>query len=305
MTSRPLDTPRTPQRALVTGIAAVCCAVFGFSVADTLAKWLGQEGFTSFQIVFFRYLFGLLPVAVFVWHAGFAALRTRRPLAHGLRACLLFVALSCFFAGLNYLPLAEAIAIAFLAPLFTTALSRPVLGEPVGPRRWGAVLFGFAGALIMLRPGTAAFQPEALLIVASALCFSSAMLLTRRIAPTETNVAILAYSTLGAGLASLPFQAFVWQPPEPGHLWVFLTLGLIGGVAAYFMIVAYRNAPAAVIAPFDYTAMIWGALFGWVFWQERPEAIVILGAVLIAAAGLYITRREAKLGRQSAPGKGA
>ena len=299
MTSRPLETASAPQRTLLTGIAAICCAVFGFAVADALAKWLGQEGFTSPQIVFFRYLFGLLPVSIFVWHAGLSALRTRRPLAHALRACLLFVALTCFFAGLQYLPLAEAIAIAFTAPLFTTALSRPVLGEPVGPRRWAAVLFGFLGALIMLRPGTAAFQPEALLVVASALCFSSAMLLTRRIAATETNVAMLAYSTLGAGLASLPFQAFVWQPPEPGHLGVFLVLGLIGGVAAYLIIVAYRSAPAAVIAPFDYTAMIWGTLFGWIFWQERPGAVVVAGAAIIALAGLYVTRREAGLSRSA------
>lgn len=297
MTSRPLDSGTVPQRTLFTGVAAICCAVFGFAIADVLAKWLGQEGFASPQIVFFRYLFGLLPVAVFVWHSGLSALRTRRPLAHVLRACLLFVALTCFFAGLKYLPLAEAISIAFTAPLFTTALSHPVLGEKVGPRRWGAVLFGFIGALIMLRPGTAAFQPEALFIVASALCFSSAMLLTRRIAATETNVAMLAYSTLGAGLASLPFQAFVWQPPELGHLGVFLLLGLIGGIAAYLIIVAYRSAPAAVIAPFDYTAMIWGTLFGWLFWHERPEMIVVVGAAIIALAGLYVTRREARLGR--------
>lgn len=294
MTARPLDSHKTAQTSQIRGILAMLCAVFGFAVADTLAKWFGQEGFASPQIVFFRYLFGLIPVGIFVWVSGLSALRTRRPLAHALRAVLLFVALTCFFAGLRYLPLAEAIAIAFTAPLFTTALSQPVLGERVGPRRWGAVLFGFLGALIMLRPGTAAFQPEALFIVASALCFSSAMLLTRRIAATETNVSMLAYSTMGAGLASLPFQPFVWQAPDAIHIWVFLALGLVGGLAAYLIIVAYRNAPAAVIAPFDYTMMIWATLFGWLFWQETPEPIVVAGAVIIALAGLYVTHRESR-----------
>ena len=240
-----------------------------------------------------KVIFGLLPVAVFVWRGGGPrALETRKPAAHFLRAILVFAALFAFFSGLRRMPLAEAIAFAFTAPLFVTALSVPVLGEPVGRRRWAAVLVGFAGALVMVQPGTAGFRLEALWILASALCFALAMLLTRRMARSETNVAMLAYSTLGAGLLGLPLMPFVWQTPAGGDIWLFVLIGLVGGTAAYFVIVAYRHAPAALVAPFEYTSLVWGAVLGWVLWREQPEPMVWLGAAVIMLSGLYITRRE-------------
>ncbi len=155
------------------------------------------------------------------------------------------------------------------------------------------MLIGFLGALIMVRPGTAAFRVEAFWILASALCFALAMLLTRRMARSETTVAMLVYSTLGAGLAGLPLMPFVWQTPAGGDIWLFVFVGLVGGTAAYFVIVAYRHAPAALVAPFEYTALIWAAILGWILWREAPEPLVWTGAAIIMLSGLYITRREA------------
>ncbi len=276
------------------GIASILAAVFFFSIADALAKWLGQT-YEPIQIVFLRYFFGLIPVVVLVWHGGgLAVLRTRRPFMHALRALVVFTALLLLFSGLRRLPLAEAISVAFTAPLFVTALSGPLLGEPVRPRRWAAVLAGFLGALVVIRPGTGAFQAASLYILASALCFALMALITRRLSRTETSAALLAYTTLGACLASLPIVPFVWQPPAPDDLWLFVAIGLVGSTAAYFVIQAYSNAPPAMIAPFDYTALIWAALIGWIVWQERPEPAVWLGAAIIAASGLYITHREAR-----------
>lgn len=281
------------------GIASSLAAVVCFALADTVAKWLGQD-YPAVEIVFFRYLFGLLPVVIFVWRSGgFACLRTRRPLLHLLRAALLFAAITLFFKALQGLPLAEAIAVAFTAPLFITALAGPLLGETVGPRRWGAVIVGFIGALVMVRPGSETFRPEALLVLASAFSFSLLVTLTRRLTRTETNAALLTYSTLFAGILSLPFLPFVWRPPAVEDLGFFVLLGLIGGVAAYLVIQAYRHAPVSVIAPFDYTALIWGALAGWLIWQEQPEPPVWFGAAIVSAAGLYIARREARV----APGR--
>jgi len=275
------------------GIASILTAVLFFAIMDATAKWLGQD-YEPLQIVFLRHLFGLLPVAVFVWRGGGPrALVTRRPGLHALRALLVFFALFTFFSGLRQMPLAEAIAFAFTAPLFVTALSVPVLGEAVGARRWAAVLVGFVGALIMVRPGTAAFRIEALWVLASALCFALAMLLTRRMARSETSVAMLAYSTLGAGLVGLPLVPFVWQAPAGGDIWLFVLIGLVGGTAAYFVIVAYRNAPAALVAPFEYTALVWGAILGWILWREQPAPVVWLGAAVIMLSGLYVTHREA------------
>ncbi len=292
MTSEP-SRPTAPDGDRVgLGIASILVAVFFFSIADATGKWLVQD-YAPAQIVFLRYVFGLLPVAAFVWQSGgLWSLKSRRPFAHGLRALLIFTALLAFFSGLRAMPLAEAIAMAFSAPLFVTALSGPVLGETVGVRRWVAVIIGFVGALIVIRPGTAAFRFEALYILTAALCFAVAMLLTRRMARTETNVAMLAYTTLGAAIVSFPLMPFVWQPPADGDLWLFLLIGMVGGTAAYFVIAAYRHAPASVVAPFDYTALIWGALFGWILWQEQPEPIVWLGAAVITLSGLYVTHRE-------------
>ncbi len=274
------------------GIASILLAVLFFTIMDATAKWLGQD-YEPLQIVFLRHLFGLLPVALFVWRGGGPrALQTRRPVLHALRALLVFAALFAFFSGLRRMPLAEAIAFAFTAPLFVTALSIPVLGEPVGRRRWTAVLIGFAGALVMVQPGTTAIRLEALWILASAVCFALAMLLTRRMARSETNVAMLAYSTLGAGLLGLPLMPFVWRAPASSDTWLFVLIGLVGGVAAYLVIVAYRHAPAALVAPFEYTALVWGAILGWILWREQPEPLVWLGAAVIMLSGLYITRRE-------------
>src|SRR5690606_12594272 len=145
-------------------------------------------------------------------------------------------------------------------------------------RRWGAVAAGFVGAAIMLQPGTAAFRVEAVVILIAALTFALAMLLTRRMAATETNTAIFAYSTLGAWIASVPFVAFYWQVPNARDLLVFLMLGLVGGCGSYLVIVAYRLAPAALTASFDYTSLVWATLFGWLLWQERPGPSVWVGA---------------------------
>ena len=169
------------QHNIARGIPAIICGVFLFSFADALGKWFGIAGYDSVQIVFFRYLFGLICVGVAIAVTGTEGLKTKHPWMHVLRGIFMFAALTLFFRGLKTLPLAEAIAVAFSAPLFVTALSWPMLKERVGPYRWAAVIIGFIGALVILRPGTNAFQPEALYVVASAFFFALAMLHTRRI----------------------------------------------------------------------------------------------------------------------------
>lgn len=280
------------------GIAAMATAVVVFSLADAMAKWLGIAGFHAVQIVFLRYLFGLIPVVMAVTVVGVTALRTDRPFAHAWRGLLMCLSLVLFFWGLRHVPLGEAIAVSFTAPLFITALAQPILGERVGPDRWTAVVAGFIGTLVILRPGGEAFRPEALLIVASALVFAVAMLYTRRIAATESSITIFAYTTVVAGLATAPFAALTWLPPEPAELGLFLALGLIGGAAHFLVIVAYRNAPAAVNAPFEYTAILWASMLGWLLWKEAPGPMLWGGASIIAGAGLYIIFREAGAARR-------
>jgi len=292
------DRARARDDRVGQGIACILFAMFAMSMMDGMAKWLGQ-GYSPVQIAFFRGLFALIPVLMIVWQSGgINALRTRHPLGHLFRAATTWLALVCFFAAIRSMPLADAVAIAFAAPLFVTALSVPFLGESVGPRRWLAVIVGFIGVLVMVRPGAGAFQPEALLVLLAALGYALAMLVTRRLTRTETNAAILFYSTAGATLANGLLLPFFWVTPTAGDLGLFAGLGLIGGVGSFFMVLAYRHAPAAVIAPFDYTALLWATLLGWLVWQELPDAPVWFGAAIVVLSGLYIIHREAGLGRR-------
>ena len=284
------------------GIAGILIGMFAVSIMDALAKWLG-EGYPIAELVFFRNLFALPPALFILWRqrGGRASLALRWKTGHVLRAIFALGATFTFFLGLRYLPLAEAISIAFAAPLLVTALSVPILGERVGPRRWAAVMAGFVGVLVMTRPGAEAFRPEALYILAAALCYALAMLVTRRLARSDTTPAIMlssiCISILLSGLA-LPFG---WRTPAGMDFWLLALLGLVGGFGMYFMTQAYRYAPAAVIAPFDYTALIWGTLFGWLVWHELPGAHVWLGAAIVIASGLYIVHRETRAGPRAAP----
>jgi len=284
------------RQGIARGVTALAGAVFLFSITDAAAKWLGSVGIHASEIVFFRYLFGLIPVAVALYFGGTEGLRTKRPVAHFVRALLMCGALFLFFLGLSYIPLAEAIAIAFTAPLFITALSWPVLGERVGPHRWAAVLVGFLGMLIIVRPGSAAFQTEALIIIASAFVFAFAVLMTRRLTLTETNTGIFTYTTIISLVVMAPLAAVNWQPPTGFELAIMAGIGLVGGAAHFLVIVAYRHAPAAINATLEYSTLIWGTLWGWMLWREQPDAQTWVGAAIVVAAGLYITYRETRGG---------
>lgn len=292
--------PSSAAERVGVAIFAVALAVFLFAIVDATAKALAPS-YTAFQIVFFRQLFGLLPILLLIWHAGsLDVLATGRPWAQALRAGLQLVSSAAFFAGLKSLPLAEAVAVGFTAPLFVAALSGPLLGEPAGPRRWAGIAAGFVGALIMIRPGSTAFQPGALLVVLSALAWALTMLLTRRLSRTESNVAMLAYSTLGACLGSLPLALADWHTPVGQDLGLFVMLGAFGGAGAFLVILAHRHAEAVVLAPFQYTALLWSALLGWLLWRETLEPLAWLGAAVIALASIYVSHREALAARRHA-----
>jgi drug/metabolite transporter (DMT)-like permease len=253
-----------------------------------------------FEVAFFRNFFGA-PIAIFLLvRYGWGLFRTDRIRVHVGRSLGHVCAMMMFFVGISITPLATANALAFAAPLFVTALSVPILGERVGPRRWAAVVAGFLGVLIMTRPGAEAFRPEALYILTAALCHAIAMLVTRRLARSDTTPAIMlsgiCISLVVSGLA-LPFG---WRTPVGVDFWLFVLLGFVGGIVMYFMTQAYRYAPAALIAPFDYTALLWGTLFGWLVWQELPGANVWLGAAVVIASGLYIVHRETRV--RTSPG---
>ena len=294
MSARP-SAPEAVAGGNLAGIATMVAGVFCLATMDALAKFLG-EGYPVVQLVFLRSTIALPLLLAIAWFSegGFAGLRTRRPWVHVARAVLVALAIFTFYTALTYLPLAEVTAIAFAAPLIMTALSRPLLGEQVGWRRWSAVLVGFAGVLIVVKPGTAAFQPAALIALAAALLYALMLMTARKFAASESAISLVFWSTAGAGLIAGTLMPFTWTPVAANDAGWFLALGGLGAVTMLLLTRAFHLAPAAVVAPFDYTALIWALAYGWLIWGEVPAPTTWGGAAVIAGAGLYVTHRESR-----------
>lgn len=276
------------------GIAFACAAFFLLTCMDGIAKLLGGT-YPIVMLVFFRALFGMIPIIPLVVRGGgLKALKTKRPWLHALRGLCVLLAITSYFIGLQHMPIAETLTIAFASPLFMTILSIPILGEKVGLHRWGAVLVGFVGVIIITQPGSDAFRVEALWPLLSGATFATASVLTGLLARTENNAAITFYSTVSQGLPALILLPWFWQAPEIATDWLwFITMGILGGVGLQLLTSGFRAAPASVIAPFEYTALIWATAIGWFGWQEWPGDRVWLGAAILIASGSYITYREA------------
>jgi drug/metabolite transporter (DMT)-like permease len=279
------------------GIALLVLAAGLFSIMDAAVKWLGAS-YSTFQIVFFRSLFAFLPLGVVIWRVGGLrqAMLVRDPVNQALRCLFGLGAMLLFFYCYAEMRLADAIAIGFAAPIFVTALSMPLLGEPVGWRRWVACLVGFAGVLV--KPGAGTFEPIALVALAATLFYSLATLWVRKLSKTESNVSIIIYFTITTTVISGFALPFVWVTPGPADLALLVAVGIVGGFAQIVMTQAFRLAEVSILMPFDYTAMIWAASLGWLVWGEVPGANIWIGFALVVASGLYIVHREAQLRRK-------
>ncbi len=283
------------------GIGFMCLGVFCLAIGDAIAKWLG-EVHSPLQIIFFRTLVSLPLIAALAhFGGGLRKLRTRRPGVHLLRGLIYTGTMVCFVLGLTLLPLAEATAIAFVAPLFVTLLSVPLLGERIEKPVLAASLVGFAGVLIVVRPGGEAFHPGALALIGAAVFYALMMITARRWGGSEHLWAMVFYMTLVPFVITALALPWVWQTPQPWHWLGFLGSGLFGVGATAFITLAFRHAPAAIAAPFDYTAMLWAVLLGWWFWGEMPDPWVFVGSVLIIGSGLAIAYREGRTSLKRRP----
>ncbi|MCE8016949.1 DMT family transporter [Halomonas sp. MCCC 1A17488] len=274
------------------GILFMCAGVLCLAIGDAIAKWLG-EVHSPLQIIFFRTLVSLPLIALLAHYGGgLRKLRTRRPFVHLVRGLIYAGTMVCFVFGLTLLPLAEATAIAFVAPLFVTLLSVPLLGERIDPPVLAASLFGFAGVLIVVRPGGDAFQLGSLVLIGAALFYALMMITARRYGTTESLWAMVFYMTLVPMVLAAVALPWVWQMPQPWHWLGFFGAGVVGVGATACITMAFRFAPAAIAAPFDYTAMLWAVLLGWWFWGEMPDVWVFVGSALIIGSGLAIAYHD-------------
>jgi drug/metabolite transporter (DMT)-like permease len=286
------QTPTKPDTQTTAGIIMMCVGVACLCVNDALAKTL-TDAYSPIQIQFLRNLIALPFAILIAWKMGGAAgLRSHKPLAHLFRGGLWIAATIMFFTSLKYLGLAEATALIFVAPLFITALSALIFREHVGWRRWLAVVIGFLGVLIAVRPGSSAFQTVSLLPVATAFVYALLMLSARWVDARESVWTLLLYMTATGAALSLLIVPFVWIPVQPEHLWLFGAVAIFGTAGMTMMTQAFRLAPAVVVAPLDYSAIIWATLLGWLIWNEIPDALTFVGAAVIIASGVFIIWRE-------------
>lgn len=284
---------------------AIACMLIGSAVLtlnDALLKTLAGT-YPTGQMLFIRGVFVWPWILLFSMRTGgLTSLRTHNLKGQALRGICVIASAFLFINGLRHLKLADAIAVSFMGPLFITAMAPLVLGETVGWRRWLAVLVGFAGVLFMLRPGGDALQWAILFPLGAAVCGGLRDLITRRIAGTETTVAVLAATStivLVAGLATAPFVD--WVPLRLADLAMFAASGALIAVAHTMMIEAFRRGEAALVAPFKYSSLLWATLIGFLMFGELPDTWTIVGAIVIVLAGLYVLYRELQLKRQRRP----
>ena len=276
-------------RAIVSMVVAMAC----FSVLNAMSKTLSAH-YPVLQIIWARYFFAFVfMMALFLPRSGRQLFRIHRLDTQILRGLLLFFSSYLFFHGIAYLPLATAASISLSAPIIVTALSARLLGEPVGSRRWIAVGVGFAGALIVVRPGHEAFDWHVLLIVASTVCSALYQLFSRRYGQTERPDASATVATIVGTVAASPFLPFEWVTPAWGwDMALFVGMGIMAGTGHYFLTIAYSQAPAAVVSPFNYAQLIGAATLGYLIFRDVPDLWTWIGAAVIIGSGLYIGYRE-------------
>jgi drug/metabolite transporter (DMT)-like permease len=277
------------------------------AVMSALVRFLGEK-YPVGQIVFFRSAFAILPVVLIyaLRNELAAAVRTVRPLGHIGRGFISIFGMFCTFSALARLPIVDATAISFASPLITVALAAILLKERVRIYRWSAVIVGFIGILVMLAPyfdpalhvGAAASTAGLAFAISAAVCNAGSVIQTRRLTETETTSSIVFYFSLICALAGLATWPLGWLVPAWLELAALVTIGLCGGLAHILLTESYRLAPASVVAPFDYTSMVWVFLLGYFFFNELPSLFVFIGAAIIAGAGLFVIWRERQLGLQ-------
>lgn len=285
------------------GMTCKIAATLLFSLMFAAIRWLGPY-FPAGEIVFFRSLFGLpVIVAAAFLTGGPWLLATRRIDSHALRSIAGTISMFCNFAAYIFLPLADATAIGFAAPLFVVILAAMVLSERVHAYRWSAVILGFAGVIIIAGPEGATSRIAlygAFFALAGAALSAVAMIFLRRMSAHEHSITIAFYFMLTSATIALFTAPFGWKMPTAREALVLVASGLAGGIGQLFLSFSYRYSEASALAPFDYAAMIWAVVLGYFLFAELPAAQVWLGGTIIIAAGLLILWRERKLGRDRA-----
>lgn len=276
---------------LVLGVTLMILGMAVLNAMDAISKLLTVEH-SGIQVAWARYVFHLIPLVVFAGPTRLRRMvRTNNPRAQIARTTSLAISATCIIIAFSLMPLADAIAVSFIAPLLIVALSARFLGERVGAHRWISVVVGFLGMLVLVWPSGDVFEVGTLFAIAAALFWAIGMLLTRHVRDDDPW-ATLFYTALGGSVLISFAVPFFWQTPSMTGWGLMLAMGLLGGTAHTLIILASRNAAASLLAPFNYTLLVWAVLYGWLLFADLPTGKTIIGTFIIVAAGLYAWHRE-------------
>ena len=281
-----------PERRLL-GIALRAMSATSFGVMAAFLKAASQHGVSTFEMIFYRNIWALLVVGGWIaLGPGWSAVRTRAPLAHLTRSTIGLISMLLTFGAVALLPLGEATTLTYAAPIVATLLSGLLLAERIGPRRWSAVAVGFVGVLLVARPGEGITTLGLTVGIAAAFGQSAVMITVRQISRTEQTVAIVFWFTVFTMLAGLAMLPFFGHAHDLETYAILAGAGLLGGVGQLSMTSSLRFAPVSVVVPLDYLQIVWGIAIGWLVFLSPPTPLMLAGAALIAASGIYTAYRE-------------
>jgi drug/metabolite transporter (DMT)-like permease len=264
---------------------------------NSIVKTMGAR-LPAAELLFFRGAFGIVFLMPLVLWRGWRSVATRYPWMHLLRTCFGTASMFAVFYSVTHMPLADATAILFSSPLFATVFAVLILRETVGWRRATATVVGFAGILVMMRPGAEAFDPVALVAVAGALMTGALAIIIRRLSGKDSPYIIIFWFTTVGSLIALPFALAVWVPPLASDWPLLVLIGFLGLIGQTAFTFAFSTGESSAVAPFDYVRLIFAGLFGYLFFAELPDEWSLTGAAIIMASTFYIMRREARLARE-------
>jgi drug/metabolite transporter (DMT)-like permease len=281
------------------GAAFMLISAVSFAAMAGIIRYLGDH-LHPFEIAFFRNIVSLALMAPWVLRGGIAGLRTASIRKYSLRGLASITAMLCWFYGLATMPIAEATALSFTAPIFTSIAAIFFLGERMGMRRWAAIVVGFTGAMIILRPGLSAISLSALVVLGGSAAVACSVIMVKILSRTEPSSLIVAYMGIYLVPMSLIPALFVWTTPTLSDWFWLIVIGAVATVGQLGMTHAYAATEATVVLPFDYARLPSAALIGYLAFNEVPDIWTWVGATVIAGSAIYIARREAKLAKRKA-----
>ncbi|MEK9280398.1 DMT family transporter [Bradyrhizobium sp. ISRA442] len=284
------------RSARLASIALMLLSIFLFSFGDAIGKFIVAT-YSVGQLLLLRACAALLVLSPLIWRQRHDFLRLERPWLQLFRVTLSTLEVAAFFLATVYLPLADVITYYLAGPIFVTAMSALFLGEKVGWRRWTAILVGFCGVLIALRPSAQTISLPALIALGGSLSFATLMLITRSLRKTP-DIVMASSQFVGTFLLGAALSAFHWVPPTRGSLVIFALAGCVSVTALFCVNRSLKLAPASVVVPYQYSMIVWAVIFGFAVFGDVPQVATIIGAAIIIGAGLYIYLRERDLGRQ-------